>query len=79
MRKLSKNRLNTEVVPQMNDKTKEWGKSVDNEKVTGEDILFSLKPLFDEYFVGTVSCNNNALTYKTVTGQSFIIDVKEEL
>lgn len=78
MKNLSKNQLCTEVVSQTNDKIKEESKIVANERVTAEDILFSLKPLLDEYFVGTISCDKTALTYQTTSGQRFIITVIKE-
>lgn len=74
MKNLSKNQLNDKVVSQTNDKIKEAA----NERVTPEDILFSLKPLLDEYFVGTISCDKTALTYQTANGQSFRITVTKE-
>lgn len=74
MKNLSKNQLNDKVVSQTNDKIKEAA----NETVTAEDILFSLKPLLDEYFVGTISCDKTALTYQTVSGQKFRIAVTKE-
>lgn len=78
MKNLSKNQLNEEVVSQTNDKIKEESKIVANEIVTPEDILFSLKPLLDEYFVGTISCGKAALTYQTTNGQSFRVTVTKE-
>lgn len=78
MKNLSKNQLCTEVVSKTNYKIKAESKAVANEMVTAEDILFSLKPLLDEYFVGTISCGKAALTYQTVNGQSFIITVIKE-
>lgn len=78
MKNLSKNQLNRGIVSQTNDKIKEKSKIGDNEKVTPEDILFSLKPLLDEYFVGTISCDKTALTYQTASGQKFRIAVTKE-
>ena len=78
MKNLSKNQLCTEVVSKTNDKIKAESKAVANERVTAEDILFSLKPLLDEYFVGTISCDKTALTYQTTNGQSFRITVTKE-
>lgn len=78
MKNLSKNQLNTEVVSQTNDKIKAERKIVANEIVTTEDILFSLMPLLDEYFVGTISCDKTALTYQTTNGQRFRITVTKE-
>ena len=49
MKNLSKKQLNRGIVSQMNDKIKEKSKLDANEMVTAEDILFSLKPLLDEY------------------------------
>ena len=49
MKNLSKNQLNEEVVSQTNDKIKAGSKAVANDSVTAADILFSLKPLLDEY------------------------------
>ena len=79
MKNLSKNQLNRDVVSQMNDKIKEKSKLGANEMVTAEDILFSLKPLLDEYFAGVATCNDNAITYQTVNGQSFRIAVAKEV
>ena len=78
MKYLSKNQLCTEVVSKTNDKIKAESKAAANERVTAEDILFSLKPLLDEYFVGVATCKNNALTYQTANGQSFRITVTKE-
>lgn len=78
MKNLSKNQLCTEVVSQTNDKIKAESKIVANEMVTTKDILFSLKPLLYEYFVGTISCDKTALTYQTANGQSFRITVTKE-
>lgn len=78
MKNLSKNQLNEEVVSQTNDKIKAESKIVANEMVTTEDILFSLKPLLDEYFAGTIFCDKTALTYQTANGQSFRITVTKE-
>lgn len=78
MKNLSKNQLNEEVMSQTNDKIKAESKAVANERVTAEDILFSLKPLLDEYFVGTISCDKTALTYQTESGQKFKITVTKD-
>ena len=78
MKNLSKNQLNKDVMSQTNDKIKVENKAVANERVTTEDILYSLKPLLDEYFVGTISCGKTALTYQTTNGQSFRITVIKE-
>ncbi|HIS35502.1 TPA: hypothetical protein IAC10_02570 [Candidatus Scatousia excrementigallinarum] len=78
MKNLSKNQLSREVLSQTNDEIKAESKAVANETVTAEDILFSLKPLLDEYFVGTISCDKTALTYQTVSGQKFRIAVTKE-
>lgn len=78
MKNLSKNQLCTEVVSQTNDKIKAESKAVANDTVTAEDILYSLKPLLDEYFVGTISCGKAALTYQTTNGQSFRVTVTKE-
>ena len=78
MKNLSKNQLCTEVVSQTNDKIKAESKESANERVTPEDILYSLKPLLDEYFVGTISCDKTALTYQTTSGQKFRIAVTKE-
>lgn len=78
MKNLSKNQLCIEVVSKTNDKIKAGTQAVANERVTTEDILYSLKPLLDEYFVGTISCDKTALTYQTTNGQSFRITVTKE-
>ena len=78
MKNLSKNQLNEKIVSQTNDKIKAESKIVTNERLTTEDILYSLKPLLDEYFVGTISCDKTALTYQTTSGQKFRIAVTKE-
>lgn len=78
MKNLSKNQLSREVLSQTNDEIKAESKAVANETVIAEDILFSLKPLLDEYFVGTISCDKTALTYQTASGQKFRIAVTKE-
>lgn len=78
MKNLSKNQHYREVVSQTNDKIKAECKAVADERVTTEDILYSLKPLLDEYFVGFISCDKTALTYQTASGQKFRIAVTKE-
>lgn len=78
MKNLSKNQLNGEVMSQTNDKINAESKAVANDTVTAGDILFSLKPLLEEYFVGTISCDKTALTYQTTSGQKFRIAVTKE-
>ena len=77
MKKLSKNQLNKGVVAQTNDKIKEVGKLGANEMVTAEDILVSLKPLLDEYFVGAISFDGKKLIYETGHGQTFRLLVQK--
>lgn len=79
MKNLSKNQLNTEVVSQTNKKIKAQSKAFANETVTTEDILYSLKPLLDEYFVGTVTCNGKIITYQNESGQDFKIIATEDV
>ena len=75
MKNLSKNQFNTEVVSRTNEEIIDDCKDIANEMVTAEDILFSLKPLLDEYFVGVATYNDNALTYQTASGLKFRIAV----
>lgn len=77
MKKLSKNQLNKGIVAQTNDKIKEVGKLGANEMVTAEDILVSLKPLLDEYFVGAISFDGKKLIYETGHGQTFRLLVQK--
>ena len=79
MKNLSKNQLNTKVVSQKNNKIKAESKAFANEMVTTEGIIYSLKPLLDEYFVGTVTCNGKIITYQTESGQDFKIIAKEDV
>ena len=77
MKKLSKNQLNKGIVSQTNDKIKEMSKLGANEIVTAEDILVSLKPLLDEYFVGAISFDGKKLIYETGHGQTFRLLVQK--
>ena len=77
MKNLSKKQLNRGIVSQMNDKIKEKSKLDANEMVTPEDILFSLKPLLDEYFVGAISFDGKKLIYETGHGQTFRLLVQK--
>lgn len=77
MKKLSENQRNKGIVAQTNDKIKEVGKLGANEMVTAEDILVSLKPLLDEYFVGAISFDGKKLIYETGHGQTFHLLVQK--
>lgn len=75
MKNLSKNQLNIEVVPKLTDVENADNKSNSEEVVTSEDILYSLKPLMDEYFFGTAELNGKHIAYQTLGGQNYCISV----
>ena len=77
MKNLSKNQLNIEVVPKLTDVDNADNKSNSEEVVTSEDILYSLKPLMDEYFLGTAALNGKHIAYQTLGGQKYYITVCE--
>ncbi len=43
--------------------------------VSATDLLAELKPLLDDYFVGDISFDGNAITYCLPNGQKFCITV----
>ena len=55
---------------------KKMGENVGN-KVSEEDILYSLKPLIDEYFAGDCTCDGKEITYVLPGGEKFAINVKK--
>ena len=51
----------------------------DNAKTAGvsaEDIVAAIKPLIDEYFLGTCSCKGDVLLYTSPQGKRFVVSVK---
>ena len=46
--------------------------------VTAEDIIASLKPLVDEYFVGSCQEVGEKLIYKLPDGRTFSLTAKQE-
>ena len=78
MKNLSKNNTDKEVVSKLTDVANEEDKPTKVEDVvTSEDILYSLKPLMDEYFSGTVVLNGKHIAYQTLGGQKYCISVSE--
>lgn len=55
---------------------KKMGENVGN-KVSEEDILYSLKPLIDEYFAGDCTCDGKEIVYVLPGGEKFAIKVKK--
>lgn len=78
MKNLSKNNTHKEVMSKLTNLDNVEDKSKLKEMVTSEDILYSLKPLMDEYLVGAVSCNGQCVMYHATSGQKFIITVTEK-
>lgn len=77
MKNLSKNQLNIEVVSKLTDVENADNKSNSEEVLTSEDILYSLKPLMDEFFSGMVVLNGKHIAYQTLGGQKYFISVSE--
>ena len=50
----------------------------EGEVVTAEDIVASLKPLVDEYFVGSCQVTGETLFYTLPDGTTFSLTAKEE-
>lgn len=78
MKNLSKNNTDKEVMPKLTNANNAEYKPKMEEVVTSKDILYSLKPLMDEYLVGTASCNGQCVMYHATSGQKFIITVTEK-
>ena len=38
-----------------------------------EDVICALKPLIDEYFIGSSECNGDSITYSLPDGRAFRI------
>lgn len=77
MKNLSKNNTDKEVMSKLTNADGAEDKSKSGEVVTSEDILYSLKPLMDEYFLGTVVLNGKHIAYQTLGGQKYCISVSE--
>lgn len=77
MKNLSKNNADKEVMSKLTNLDNVEDKSKLKEMVTSEDILYSLKPLMDEYFLGTTELNGKHIAYQTLGGQKYCISVSE--
>ena len=77
MKNLSKNNTDKEVMSKLTNANNAEDKPKMEEVVTSEDILYSLKPLMDEYFLGTVVVNGKHIAYQTLGGQKYYISVSE--
>lgn len=77
MKNLSKNNADKEVMSKLTYADDAEDKSKLKEMVTSEDILYSLKPLMDEYFLGTTVLNGKHIAYQTLSGQKYCIAVSE--
>ena len=77
MKNLSKNNTDKEVMSKLTNANNAEDKPKMEEVVTSEDILYSLKPLMDEYFLGTVVVNGKHIVYQTLGGQKYCISVSE--
>ena len=77
MKNLSKNSTDKEVMSKLTNANNSEDKAKMEEVVTSEDILYSLKPLMDEYFLGTVVVNGKHIAYQTLGGQKYCISVSE--
>lgn len=77
MKNLSKNNTHKEVMSKLTNLDNVEDKSKLKEMVTSEDILYSLKPLMDEYFLGTIELNGKHIAYQTASGQKYCIAVSE--
>lgn len=75
MKNLSKNNTDKEVMSKLTNANNAEYKPTVEEVVTSEDILYSLKPLMDEYFSGTVVLNGKHIAYQTFGGQNYCISV----
>ncbi len=77
MKNLSKNNTDKEVMSKLTNANNAEYKPKMKEVVTSEDILYSLKPLMDEYFLGTAVLNGKHIAYQTLCGQKYCISVSE--
>lgn len=77
MKNLSKNNTDKEVMSKLTNANNAEDKAKMEEVVTSEDILYSLKPLMDEYFLGTAVLNGKHIAYQTLGGQKYCISVSE--
>lgn len=77
MKNLSKNNTDKEVMSKLTNAKNAEDKAKMEEVVTSEDILYSLKPLMDEYFLGTAVLNGKHIAYQTLGGQKYCISVSE--
>ena len=77
MKNLSKNNTDKEVMSKLTNANNDEDKPKMEEVVTSEDILYSLKPLMDEYFLGTAVLNGKHIAYQTLSGQKYCIAVSE--
>lgn len=77
MKNLSKNNTDKEVMSKLTNADNDEDKPKMEEVLTSEDILYSLKPLMDEYFLGTAVLNGKHIAYQTLGGQKYCISVSE--
>ena len=77
MKNLSKNNTDKEVMSKLTNANNAEYKPTVEEVVTSEDILYSLKPLMDEYFLGTAVLNGKHIAYQILGGQKYCISVSE--
>lgn len=75
MKNLSKNNTDKEVMSKLTNANNAEYKPKMEEVVTSKDILYSLKPLMDEYFLGTAVINGKHIAYQTLGGQNYCISV----
>lgn len=77
MKNLTKNNTDKEVMSKLTNANNAEDKPKLEEVVTSEDILYSLKPLMDEYFLGIAVINGKHIAYQTLGGQKYCISVSE--
>lgn len=77
MKNLTKNNTDKEVMSKLTNADNAEDKPKLEEVVTSEDILYSLKPLMDEYFLGIAVINGKHIAYQTLGGQKYCIAVSE--
>lgn len=77
MKNFSKNNSDKEIMSKLTNVDNDEDKPKMEEVVTSEDILYSLKPLMDEYFLGTAVLNGKHIAYQTLGGQKYCISVSE--
>ena len=77
MKNLTKNNTDKEVMSKLTNADNAEDKPKLEEVVTSEDILYSLKPLMDEYFLGIAVINGKHIAYQTLGGQKCCISVSE--